>query len=280
MQQHVHAANAQHGVVKVVAVEHAVVKVRVLRRHAQHVGVGGAQVFACGHQKAAGAAGRVANGVLRHRGGQGDHQINDVARGAELAVLPGGGNLAEHVFVQVALGVAVVERNGVEQIDHARQQCGRGDGEAGVTHVVRKGALRAAICLRRAVQAAQEREDMLAQHGEHFSRRHVLEARPAQLVKRPAPCVLAFGVQAHGLGFQALGFVVFTRLVAVEAAQKQQVGDLLDDFQRVGDAARPEGVPDLVDFVAQFTGQHGDGGRGQRSVVGDMSVSLSRPTVD
>ena len=48
VQHHVHAANAQHGVVKVVAVEHAVVEVRVLRGHAQHVGVGAAQVFACG----------------------------------------------------------------------------------------------------------------------------------------------------------------------------------------------------------------------------------------
>ena len=39
--------------------------------------------------------------------------------------------------------------------------------------------------------------------------------------------------------------------------QKEQVGDLLDDFNGVGDAAGPEGVPDLIDFVAQVTGEHG-----------------------
>jgi hypothetical protein len=42
----------------------------------------------------------------------------------------------------------------------------------------------------------------------------------------------------------------------VEALEEEQVGDLLDDFQRVGDAAGPEGVPEGVDFGADFAGEH------------------------
>ena len=38
----------------------------------------------------------------------------------------------------------------------------------------------------------------------------------------------------------------------VEAAKKEQVGDLLDRGQRVGDASRPQGVPDAVDLALEF----------------------------
>ena len=263
VQHHVHAADAQHGVVEIEAMEHGVVEVPVLRRHAQHVGVGGAQVVAGGHQVAAGATGRVADGVLRGGGGERHHQLDDVARGAELPVLPGRGDLAEHVFIQVALGVAVVERNAVEQIDHLAQQVGRGDGEARVAHVAGKGRFG-----RRAaggVQAAQEGEDVLAEHLEHLLRPDVLEVRPAHLRVGQAALVAARRVDAHGLGLEAGGLVVFAGLVGIQRAQEKQVGDLLDHLQRVGDAARPEGVPDLVDAVAEFTGKHGSGrGAGSR----------------
>jgi hypothetical protein len=42
----------------------------------------------------------------------------------------------------------------------------------------------------------------------------------------------------------------------VQAPQEEQVGDLLDDLQRVGDAAGPEGIPDSVDLASDFTGHH------------------------
>ena len=48
----------------------------------------------------------------------------------------------------------------------------------------------------------------------------------------------------------------------VEPLDEEQVGDLLDHFQRVGDAAGPEGIPDVVDLAADFAGEHG----GQRYV--------------
>ena len=42
----------------------------------------------------------------------------------------------------------------------------------------------------------------------------------------------------------------------VEATQEKQVCDLLHDLQRVRDTAGPEGVPDVVDLVAGFAGDH------------------------
>lgn len=123
---------------------------------------------------------------------------------------------------------------------------------------------------------------MLTEHREHLWRGKVLEARPAQVVKRAAFGVVAGRVEPQRRGLEALGLVLFAHLVAVEAAQKQQVGDLLDDFKRVGDAARPEGVPDLVDFVFQFTGKHG-AGQGCRGSVrvchGPVAAHVCQPVL-
>jgi hypothetical protein len=48
------------------------------------------------------------------------------------------------------------------------------------------------------------------------------------------------GVPRGGLRF-------FVELQVVQTADEQQIRDLLDHFQRVGDASRPEGVPDGVE---------------------------------
>ncbi len=90
VQQHVHAADAQHGVVEVVAVEGALVEAAA--------GGGGLvdgvavvldEVLGGGDQEARRAAGRVADHVLGRGCGHVHHQLDDVARRAELPVLPG-----------------------------------------------------------------------------------------------------------------------------------------------------------------------------------------------
>ena len=70
--------------------------------------------------------GRIADRVLGRRRDHLDHQRDDVARRAELAVLPGGGDLAEHVLVEVALGVAILHRDLVEQVDDLGSSAGVG----------------------------------------------------------------------------------------------------------------------------------------------------------
>lgn len=82
-----------------------------------------------------------------------------MARGAELAVLPGGGQLAEHVFVNVALGVAVVHGDFVDEVDHFSEEAGRGNGEAGIAHVVGVGGAVA--------ESAEEGEDVFLEKFVH-----------------------------------------------------------------------------------------------------------------
>jgi hypothetical protein len=42
----------------------------------------------------------------------------------------------------------------------------------------------------------------------------------------------------------------------IEPLQEEQVGDLLDDFEGIGDTAGPEGIPESVDFTADLAGEH------------------------
>jgi hypothetical protein len=92
----------------------------------------------------------------------------------------------------------------------------------------------------------------------HLRRREVLEPRPAEVVVRPALGVLARRKDAAlDRLLEPGGLVFFERVQVVEPLEEEQVSDLLDDLQLVGDAAGSEGVPDAVDLVADVAGEHG-----------------------
>jgi hypothetical protein len=46
------------------------------------------------------------------------------------------------------------------------------------------------------------------------------------------------------------------RVQVVQEFEKKQIGNLLDDFEGVGDAAGPESIPDAVNLITDFTGEH------------------------
>ncbi|MNJ62648.1 hypothetical protein D3C77_584970 [compost metagenome] len=73
------------------------------------------QVFHGAGQEASGAAGRIANDVGRLRRDQLDYGVDDMPRRTELAVDTSGGELAQQVFVNIALNVALSQR---QVIDH------------------------------------------------------------------------------------------------------------------------------------------------------------------
>ncbi len=81
-------SDAQHGVVEVIAMEQAVMEMLPELGVGQHFGMPLAQRFADCHKKTAGSTGWVANDVrglgLNHL----HHQPDDVARRAELSILP------------------------------------------------------------------------------------------------------------------------------------------------------------------------------------------------
>ena len=69
--------------------------------------------------------------------------------------------------------------------------------------------------------------------------------------------IIAFGKQPPLDGLlQPSGFQFFERLQLVKPLDEKQIGDLLDDFQRIGNPAGPEGIPDLIDLVTNFVGEH------------------------
>ena len=253
VQQHVHAADAEHRVVEVEAVEKLMVEVAREFGVAKYLRMALAQIFAGGDEKTGRAACRIADDVRRLRRDHLDHQPDDVPRRAELAVLAGSGDLAEHVLVQVALGVALLHRHLVDHVDDLREQARRRDREPRVLHVMRVGGLVAA-------QRPQERKDVLADDVVHVGRREMLEPRPAVVLvraRRARMVVLTLRKQPPlDRLFEPGRFQLFERLQLVQPLDEKQVSDLLDDFQRIGNAAGPEGIPDLVNLVANFVGQH------------------------
>ena len=252
MQQHVHAADTEHRAVEVVAVEGVVVEAAagggVL---IDGVAVVFDQILRGGDEVARCAAGRIADHIFRGGRTHVHHQLDDVARGAELPVLPGRSDLAEHVFVEVTLGVAVGHVDVVELINDVRQQVGRGHHEEGVLHVVGVGRTTLAIGSPPMPECLHEGEHVVAHRLKHLLWRNFLEARPAKLVLAGREHRLVDGLLGAG------GLVLLERVQLVEALDEEQVGELFDDGKRVRDAPGPHRVPNLVHLGLEFTRDHG-----------------------
>ncbi len=157
--------------------------------------------------------------------------------------------LAEHVLVDVALGVAVFHGNVREHVDHLGEQRGRGDGEAGVTHGVRKGGV--------AAHGAEEWKDVLGHVLVHDVGGVVLEVRPAVPLVGDALGVFALRKDAALKRLAgASGLVFGCGLNLVQALEEEEVGELLDDLDWVSDAPSPKGVPNTVDLITNISGKH------------------------
>ena len=77
----------------------------------------------------------------------------------------------------------------------------------------------------------------------------MFEDAPAEVIVSPAALVVAVREDAalDGLA-ETVGLIFGEGLEVVEAAEEEQVSDLLNDFEGVGDTTGPEGVPDGVDL--------------------------------
>jgi len=120
-------------------------------------------------------------------------------------------------------------------------------------------------------QLPQEREHPLAHHLEHRGRfAQFLEAAPAQLAPGSALPIRALreDAAAHGL-LGSLAAALLQGFQLIQPPNEQQVGELLQNLQRVGDAATPEGISDPIDLVAQLAGEH----RGRRGARGNGGLA-------
>ncbi len=196
---------------------------------------------------------------------------------AELSVLSRGGDLREHVLIDIALGVARFHRHLVEHVDDLREKTRllRWQREARVFHVLR-------ICRSLAPKRAQKRKNVLGDNLVHFARFAILELRPSVVVVRPALAILprrkndALDGRAEARSLQ-----LFDGLKVVETPDEEEIGDLLDDLERVRDASRPKGIPDRVDLIADLSSQHGSPGYrvlGRSQFNGEQCLFVTAPT--
>ena len=81
-----------------------------------------AEVLAGRNQKPCRAACRITNHVVGRRLYHLNHQTDDVPRCAKLSVLSRRRDLAEHVFVKVALGIPILHRDLVDHVDDLCEQ--------------------------------------------------------------------------------------------------------------------------------------------------------------
>ena len=167
------------------------------------------------------AAGRVADTVGDVGVDQFHDHPDDMTRGAELPVLPGGGELGEEVLVDVALGVAVLRRD-VQIIDEGDcflEEGGLRDHEDGVLHLPGEERLLTVM------ERFDEGEDQIPDVFEHLLGGVMFPARPPALLvpredrrirhsSRPCP-------------------VLFDDIRVFEALHEDEVGHLFDGLEGV-----------------------------------------------
>ena len=144
----------------------------------------------------------------------------------------------------------------LSQVGELRRHCGnrglffesRGHHEDGVLHVMGVGG--SLVRVPRLAHRFDEGEHLVAHRLEHLLRRKLLETRPTQ-------SILVGG--EHRLFDRVAGTGSLTLLARVQLVQpldEEQVSELLDNRERIRDAAGPHGVPDSVDLGLQLTGDH------------------------
>lgn len=284
MHHQIHEGEADHGRIKVVAVEVLLQDVFIVLREqpadatANETVVVGSEDLACGgplsrelgndvlvrvQQEAGSTAGRITDAVTKLRVHQFADELDNVTRSAELPVLSGGADFAEQHFIDVALNVLKqvaflaafainFEKDFLDDGDRALQKVGAGDEEDGVRHVPGE---RAAF----AVEIFDEWEDLLLDVGQHKLCLHFLDVAPSQggfvdrvfLLNVVGQKVFTREAGNEGIARER-GVVLALGIQIIEPLHEQQVSDLLDGGERIGDAAGPESVPELVDECFEF----------------------------
>lgn len=270
MEHEVHRGDAEHGAVGVVAGEHGARKVLPL--------LGGHDVFIVrpdvfgGRDKESGSAtGRVTDDVVGRRLDELDHHLTDVLRGAELTVLTGSRELAEHVFIEVALHVEVGDVVLIEIVktsDNFLQNLRRGDEEHRIAHISGKGGV--AAVGGEWVVVGHKHLSPVVKVGE-LAAAHILDGRKDPLrddvinLARVAVLELA---PAHGLTGRRLrenprhfraGNVLEAlrlKLLLVERADEHKICKLFDNGEGIRNASRPYVRPYFVDFILDNSCNH------------------------
>ena len=269
VQHEIHGRNAQHGGVGVIAGEGGAGKMIPLScGHGAFVVR--ADVFGGRNKKSRRAAGRVADDVVGRGVQKRDHHVADVLGRAELAVTACCGDLAEHVFIQIALHVEagnVVFIQCFQPGDHLFQHLRRGHEKYGVLHEMSKGRLSRVVVT---VGQGNERACFLVEVRQSPAL-HALDGRkdaPGNDVEHVLSVFVLELAPAHGLAegrlrkdffaLHAESFVFFVfQFFDVQRADEHKIGQLFNDGERIGQARGKDVEPDFINAIFYGPCYHG-----------------------
>ena len=140
MQQHIHSTNTQHRLVSVEAIEHGGV---IALAHIL-VGLDGGTVLVVDltgslHDETCTTHGRVADDIINLGLSHRDNHTDDVARRAELTVLPLLRHSCQHILIDIAHGVGIFHIQQVDIVDDTLQHVSLRNTEHGILHVAAIG---------------------------------------------------------------------------------------------------------------------------------------------
>ena len=152
----------------------------------------------------------------------------------------------------VALRIAVGHLDLVDALDDLVQQPRLVDHESGPLHVLGKDAARLADGLH-LIEGGQQprgilRRDLLGRPDVHPLRKYLVQGGRVELHETaPAQLLLAGSVDRVGQrGAHQIRLLFLGNLPLVQPPQEQQVGELLDNGEGVGESAVGEVVPDGI----------------------------------
>ena len=245
VEHHIHGADAQHGLIGIEAGEHSgSIMLLVLGAHQLALIMLG-DILGSGGDKAGRTHSGVADGILQSGLHQFHHHLDDMARGAELAIGAGLGDLRKQVLIYIAHDVLVVQIQAVQRVNHTHQHAGGGDKEQRILHILGKGSI--LTCVQLVLDKRKYFFVHIAEHGLRLIMTEIMP--PAILMLRIKSRIYNRHIKCGCIGF-------FAQFIIVQNFDEHQVCNLLDNRQGVGHTGRPENIPNAVDFIFQFASNH------------------------
>jgi len=263
VQVQVHQRQAHHVGRDVVAIEvlrEAALFVRRQGAVALGIGVGLEDVLVGRDQESGGAASRVEHGLGLLRGDDFDHEINDVARGAELPGLALGAEHGEQILEGVAQALGVVVGELVDDLEEGAQGLRVAVRQIGVLEDVAEEQRNAGIFRHLGDGFGVEVQDLVAaQAGAHELGPAVTGKLTGKELALPAE-LLALGVHVvHELVDQGNGDLLDLALGVGDLAHEDVAGGVDAAFGVGVEHEFPQSLVDGVDLVDRV-----DGGRDER----------------
>ena len=186
-----------------------------------------------------------------------NHHADDVTWSTELTIIAGSSHLAKYILIDVAHCIAIGHVQVLDTFHHFNKGTRILNHEDSGLHIATVGRLLTFP------KALNEDENIVTDNGEHLGRFLVSEVLPTKVTIwnvtvsfRVVPEGVFLKDQVVGVDTKDAGIGFFLILRIIQHLHKEEVGHLLQYGHRVGDAASPKGIPNLVDSIFDFACYH------------------------